>query len=125
MDLIRIALQQMNITFENVLTQKDFEIDERDEIINLVMGMYGKEIYIALGAVGRHYLLIPYFDSTNIYYLMTVRWYVPCSVKYPRWSSIFRILSEELWLVLIISSVFAAMSITVVGRYICTSECQG
>ena len=56
---------------------------------------------------------------------MRVRWYVPCSVKYPRWSSIFRILSVELWLVLIISIVLATISITLVGRYSCTAEWQG
>ena len=55
---------------------------------------------------------------------MRVRWYVPCSVKYPRWSSIFRILSTELWLVLIISIVIAAISTTIVGRNSCTSEWQ-
>ena len=65
-----------------------------------------------------------FFDSTNPYYIMRVRWYVPCSVKYPRWSSIFRILSVELWLVLIISILLAAISITLVGRYSCTSVWQ-
>jgi predicted neutral ceramidase superfamily lipid hydrolase len=44
---------------------------------------------------------------------------------YPRWSSIFGILSVELWIVLIISIVIAATSTTLVGRYSCTSEWQG
>ena len=57
--------------------------------------------------------------------MVSVRWYVPCSVKYTRWSSIFRILTVELWLVLIISIVTAAISNTLVGRYSCTSEWQG
>ena len=55
---------------------------------------------------------------------MSVRWYVPCSIKYPRWSSIFRVLSVELWLVLIISIVIAAISTTLVGRYSCTCDLQ-
>jgi hypothetical protein len=62
--------------------------------------------------------------STNTYFIKNVRWYVPCSVKYPRWSSFFRILSTNLWLVLIISIVTAVISTTLVGRYSCTSEWQ-
>jgi len=56
---------------------------------------------------------------------LSLQWYVPCSVKYPRWSSFYRILSVELWLVLILSIVMAAISTTLAGRYICTSEWQG
>jgi hypothetical protein len=62
--------------------------------------------------------------STNTHYVMTVRWYVSCSDKYPKWSSIVRILSVELWLVLIISIVITAVSITLFGRYSYPSERQ-
>jgi hypothetical protein len=34
MDLLRIVLQQMNMTFEHVHTPKGFEIEERPEISN-------------------------------------------------------------------------------------------
>ena len=67
----------------------------------------------------------PYFDSTNTYRTLRMRWYVPCSVKYPRWSSIYSNLSVELWLLLIISIVMAAISTTLLGRYSRTSEWQG
>jgi hypothetical protein len=87
--------------------------------------MVEKEIYIALGDVGNHILLESYFDLTSTDNIFSVRWYVPCSGKYPRWSSIFRILSVELWLVLIISIVFVAISTTLVGRNSCTLEWQG
>ena len=75
--------------------------------------------------MGKHTLLESYFDSTSTYSTFSVRWYIPCPVKYPRWSSFFRILSVELWIVLIISIVIAAISSTRVGRYSCTSEWQG
>ena len=88
------------------------------------MAVLAKETYIAIGEVGMHYLSHPFLDCTNSYHMMRIRWYVPCSVKYPRWSSIFRILTVELWLVLIISIVIAAISTTLVGRYSCTSEWQ-
>jgi len=66
----------------------------------------------------------PLLNLTSFYYMMTTRWYVPCSLKIPRWNSFFRILSLELWLVLIISILTAAISTTLVGRYSCTSEWQ-
>jgi hypothetical protein len=124
-DLLRVVLQQMNMTFVHVPTPDGFEMEDGSLISNLLTGMIGKEIYIALGDVGTNFLAVSFFDSTNTYYMLRVRWYVPCSVKYPRWSSILRILSMELWLVLIISIVIAAISTTLVGRHTCTSEWQG
>jgi len=96
----------------------------RGLVQNLIRTMIAKETYIALGYVGNHIWLESYFDSTRTYNVFSVSWYVPCSVKYPRWSSILRILSVGLWLVLIISIVFATISTTLVGRYSCTSEWQ-
>ena len=123
-DLLRVILQQMNMTFVHVPTPEDFKL--RKELINnLFRALFGKEAYIALGEMGTHFFIDSFFDYTNTYNQMTARWYVPCSDKYPRWSSMFRILSVELWLVLIISIVTAAISTTLVGRYSCTSEWQG
>jgi hypothetical protein len=121
--LLKVVLKQMNMTLFHVPAPKGLETGET--VDNLVNGMFGKEIYIALGGLGTYFLLVSLFESTNTYYTMTFRWYVPCSDKYPRWSSIYRILSVELWLVLIISIVFVAISTTLVGRYFCTSEWQG
>ena len=124
MKLLRIILEKMNMTFVYVPTPEGFEI-EKDLINNLVTSMIEKESYIALGSVGRTSLFYTFFDLTNSYFTTSLRWYVPCSDKYPRWSSIFRIFSVELWLVLIISIVFASILTTLVGRYSCTSEWQG
>jgi hypothetical protein len=123
-DLLKIVWQQMNMTFEHVPTPEGFEKEEGSLLTNLIEGMLGKKIYIALGDLGTHFLKDSFLDSTNTYYMMRVRWYVPCSVKYPRWSSIFRILSLELWLVLITSIVFATILTTLIGRYSCMSEWQ-
>jgi len=123
-DLLMIVLKQMNMTFVHVPTPEGFEIEE-GLTDNLIRAMIARDTFIALGLLGTYILAEPFLDSTNSYYIMSFRWYVPCSVKYPRWSSIFRILSVELWLVLIISIVIAGISITLVGRYSCTSEWQG
>jgi hypothetical protein len=119
-DLLNLVLKQMNMTFVYVPTPEDFEIP-KGLTGNLNTALIQKEADIALGTVGSHYLAISSFDVTSPYNTMKARWYVPCSVKYPRWSSFFRILSVELWLVLIISIVIAAILTTLVGRYSCTS----
>jgi hypothetical protein len=122
--LLDVVLQQMNMTFLHVPTPRGIEMEESPVIDDLINGMVGKEIDIVLGGFGTHYLIHSFFDSTNAHYMMRTRWYVPCSVKYPRWSSMFRILSVELWIVLFISIVIATISTTLVGRYSCTSEWQ-
>jgi len=65
------------------------------------------------------------FRLQNTYYNKRFRWYVPCSVKHPRRSCIFRLLSVELWIILIKSFVTAVISTTFVGRYSGTWEWQG
>jgi hypothetical protein len=123
MELLRIILKQMNMKFFHVPTPQGFE-KESTGVGKLDSVMFGKKAYIALGDVGSNFLFLSFFDTTNPHFFMSVRWYVPCSVKYSRWSSIFRILSVELWVVLILSIVIAAISTTCVGRYSYTSEWQ-
>ena len=118
-DLFKVVCEEMDMTLEHVSSP------ERFEMVKLIGSLIKKETYIALGGFPKNSLLYSYLDTTNPYYILTYSWYVPCSVKHPRWSSIFRILSVELWLVLIISIVIAAISSTLVGRYSCTSEWQG
>jgi hypothetical protein len=120
--LLQLALQQMNMTF-HVTNIDGCELRE-SRYGNLLDYMLTKQIYIFLGSQACHELLVPFFDTTSVYNMDSVRWYVPCSDKYPRWSSMYRILSVELWVVLIISIVIVAVSTTLLGRYSCTSEWQ-
>jgi hypothetical protein len=114
----------MNMTFVYVPTPEGFELED-GSVNNLVNSMIEKEAYIALGGVKKTILYYKSFDLTNSHFTTRFRWYVPCPDKYARWSSIFRILSVELWIVLIISIVFAAISTTLFGKYSWTSEWQG
>jgi hypothetical protein len=124
MDLLRIILKQMNMTFVYVPTPEGFEL-ENGSVNNLVSAMTAKKSYIALGGVNKMFLYYTSFDLTNSHFTTRYRWYVPCPDKYPRWSSMFRIFSVEMWIVLIISIVFAAISTTLIGRYSCASDLQG
>jgi hypothetical protein len=123
-DLLKVVLEQMNMTFVHVPSPKGFE--EWNIFANeLMIAMLAKETYITLGSQAITDMVDLIFDYTDTYYTMTYRWYVPCSERYQRWSSIFRIFSVELWIVLIISIAIAAISITLFGRYSCTSDWQG
>jgi len=122
-DLFKVVYEQMNMEFVHVHTPEGF--GKKEAWVNELIGdMITKRADIALGSLGTNFLNISYLDSTHTYYTVSYCWYVPCSVKYPRWSSIFRILSVELWLVLIISMVITAISTTLFGRYGCTLEWQ-
>jgi len=123
LNFLMMVLKQMNMTFVHVHTPKGFEIG-RDLTNNLTEAMISKDVYIALGSLGTGIMVDTFSDFSNSYFIMTSRWYVPCSDKYSRWNSIFRIFSLEVWLVLILSIVTAAISTTLVGRYSCTSEWQ-
>jgi len=121
MELLEIVLQKMNMTFINVPSRESLET-AKNWLYVLFTSLFLKEYYIIVGNMGNNIILYPHFSSTNSYYIITVCWYVPCSDKYPRWRSIFKVLSVELWLVLIISIVTVAISTTIVARYSCTSE---
>jgi hypothetical protein len=123
-EFLRVVLHKMNMTYVLVPIPEDFET-EKNLAMHIIDSLFVKDYYIIVSNVGNYLLSNPFLSSTNSYYIMTISWYVPCSVKYPRWSSIFRILSVELWLVLIILTLTAVISTTLVARYSCTSEWQG
>jgi len=118
-DLLRVVLYQMNMTFVPVQTT-----EEEGYFYHVYRSFFEKKPLIIFGGLGKTFSLNSNWDCTNSYYFTSYRWYVPCSIKYPRWSSMFRIFSVEMWLVLIISIVTATILITLVGRYSCTSEWQ-
>jgi hypothetical protein len=121
--LLQTALWYMNMTLQSTASDRaSVPIKTLGDVSSY---MLAKKVYIFLGSQGNHPIIASLFDTTSVYNMDSFRWYVPCSVKYPRWSSIYRILSVELWVVLIISIVIVAISTTLVGRYSCTSEWQG
>ena len=122
--LLRIVLQQMNMTFIHVPTPEEFE-KKQNSFYHIIKFLFLREYDIIVGNVGYILLNEEMLSYTNSYDILTISWYVPCSEKFPRWSSIFRILSVELWLVLIISIVIMTILTTLVGRYSCTLERQG
>ena len=119
-ELLRVVLHQMNMTMFHAPTPEEAEWNS-----NFQKSYFVKETFIALGGFVNTISLNSDVDTFSSYFFISIGWYIPCSIKYQRWNSIFRIFSVELWLVLIISIVTAAVSTTLVGRYSCTSEWQG
>ena len=124
MSLLSMVLKQLNMMFFHVPTPASFEI-EKGLTENLIGAMIAKEAYIALGFLGTRNLFDAALDSTKSYFIISFSWYVPCSDKYSRWNSIFRIFSLELWLFLTTAVVITTISTALVGRYSCTSGWQG
>jgi len=60
MDLLKLVLKQMNMTFIHVATPEGFEI-EKELTDNLITAMVAKESYVALGEIGTHNLIDPLF----------------------------------------------------------------
>ena len=89
-NLLMVLPQHLNMCLNVVYKVKGSEI-----LNKLLGGMISKEIYLGLGSFGTDYLDVSYLDNKNIYTMMSISWYVPCSVKNPRWSSIIRILSVD------------------------------
>jgi len=56
-------------------------------------------------------------DTTISYFMRRVRWYVPCAFKYPRWSSIYRIFSTQLWVCLMLSLAVTSSTVSLIARY--------
>ena len=111
--LLTVVLQQVNLTYFmflqlNILEGRKFRF-------LIYLGQFCKEFFIALGDVIKFLWIDAFLDITNYHHIVDIRWYIPSSIKLPKWSSIFRILSVGLWLFLIISIVLAAISIILVG----------
>jgi hypothetical protein len=81
--LLKVVLQKMNMTFLHVPTPVCSEGEEmcRNKFLN---SMLEKEIYILLGDLALTFSWKPYYDFTSSYFYFRIRWYVPCSIKYPR-----------------------------------------
>ena len=86
-NLLKVVLHQMNMT-PVPLTEKSTESTE--------LPFVGYRHAVFLGEMANMVYSFPNLELTSSYHLTDIHWYVPCSIKYQRWSSIFRILSVEL-----------------------------
>jgi len=114
--LFKIITNSLNMTQTYVRTPKSFDANDLSDVVE---NFKRNEVDIAFGGVefiekmdweGE-------VDTTSIYFIRRIRWYVPCYFKYPRWSSIYKMFSPQLWVCLILSLVVTSSIISLIARY--------
>jgi hypothetical protein len=81
MELLKLVLKQMNMTFIHVTIRENYI---------LIKAVLENEAFIALVGKLKTNFLNKLFVCSSSYYFTRLRWYVPCSIKYPRWSNILK-----------------------------------
>jgi len=104
------------MTEKYVPTTNSFEF--QNEIVGVLQSLLSGEADVVLGGVESRarWIWVDYIDSTVSYFSRRIRWYVPCAFKRPRWSSIFRIFTRQLWFSLIMSLILLTIALTLVAR---------
>jgi hypothetical protein len=83
-----LALEKMNMTFVHGATLEGIT-EEKHWVYNLTSAMVAKEADLAIFFGRSQSLNFTNFGTILYYSTKRIRWYVPSSDKYPRWSSIF------------------------------------
>jgi len=117
--ILSSILQSLNLTF-TVLLAHDLVSD------NVTRFVTADELSVALanglpefiiGGIFRHNIHTYNMEVTHSYYRDRLTWCTPCAIRRPRWSSIFRIFSTDLWISFILSLVVAVITVICISSY--------
>jgi hypothetical protein len=72
---------------------------------------------IVIGQVLREEIFGYHLETTRSYYSIRISWCTPCATKYPRWTSIFRIFSVDLWISFHLSLVLVIITVVCISNY--------
>ena len=114
--LFRIIADSLNMTPTYVRPPNSLVIHYASEVVDILALDKADIVFGALDSEIR-WLREKELDTTTSYIMRRLRWYVPCSFKYPRWSSIYRIFSAQLWVCLILSMAVISSTISLIARY--------
>jgi hypothetical protein len=114
--LLRIVTNSLNMTAKYLPAPDSFE--SQNNLLGVVQTLVSGKVDIVFGGVESRarWGWEDYIDTTSSYLSRRMLWYVPCAFKHPRWSSIFRIFSRQLWLCLVISLAVISTTVTIVAR---------
>jgi hypothetical protein len=114
--LFRIITNSLNMTEKYLPSPNSFEV--QNEILEVVQSLISGKADIVFGGVESRarWAWQDYIDTTRSYFTRRIRWYVPCAFKHPRWNSIFRIFSRQLWFCLMMSLAVISFSVTLIAR---------
>ncbi|KDR23129.1 hypothetical protein L798_15211 [Zootermopsis nevadensis] len=114
--LLTIVANSLNMTARYLPAPNSFE--SQNKLLDVVQALVFGEADIVLGGVESRarWGWEEYVDTTISYLSRRMLWYVPCAFKHPRWSSIFRIFSPQLWLCLVTTLAVISTTVTLVSR---------
>jgi hypothetical protein len=73
--------------------------------------------YIYIGVNFAFHSTLPFEEYTQSYHSVHYVWYMPCAVKYQRWSPFFKIFSVDLWMYFSVSLVLAVITVSCISGY--------
>jgi hypothetical protein len=115
--LFRIITNSLNMTETYLPSPSSFEV--QNQILDAVQSLVSGQADIVFGGVESRarWAWQDYIDTTNSYFTRRIRWYVPCAFKHPKWNSIFRIFSRQLWFCVMASLAVISFSVTLIARF--------
>ena len=114
--LFRIITNSLNMTQTYVRLLPSFEAGDITDAVDTLRRNEADILFGGLESRGR-WAWEDELDTTHSYFMRRIRWYVPCAFRYPRWSSIYRIFSPQLWVCLILSLTVTSSIISLIARY--------
>lgn len=114
--LFKIIANSLNMTEKYLPSPSSFEI--QNMFLEVAQSLiYGKADIVFGGVESRaRWAWQDYIDTTRSYFTRRIRWYVPCAFKHPRWNSIFRIFSRQLWFSVMISLAVISFSVALIAK---------
>jgi hypothetical protein len=114
--LFRIITNSLNMTPTYLRPPNSLIYGDLLDVVDIFTSDEADIVFGGLESRGR-WLWEKKVDTTSSYFTRRIRWYVPCAFKYPRWSSIYRIFSLQLWVCLTLSLAVISSTISLVARY--------
>jgi hypothetical protein len=104
--LLLLILQSLNLTATVLPAQDELRVTLENGRADVI-----------IGGVDRDETAMYNLEVTHSYYRERITWCTPCAIRRPRWSSIFRIFSADLWISFIFSLVVAVISVICISSY--------
>ncbi|KAJ4448845.1 hypothetical protein ANN_00236 [Periplaneta americana] len=108
---LEFITSKMNIT-KRFVTNKATE-SRFDKLLKVYQG----KADIMLGRINEVDCLNLGTKASNSFHFDELYIYVPCSLKYPRWSGIFRMFTFDIWVCLFSAMAFASLTMKVMARF--------
>jgi hypothetical protein len=114
--LLKVISQALNMTEEYLLPIRDFWnlTDDKGDIAGFTRELLSGRADVSVGLfVVRDNLPL---DSTKPYHWGQLSWYVPCGSRYPRWMSLRRMFSWDVWVSVMMSVVISGPVMSFLAR---------